>query len=111
LANTAFIEQTRLQTVFLRDLLYQALQSSGLFAQIYPGQANFLLARLADGGDGYDLQTQLEPSRILIRVCDNFADLDRSHLRFAVKNKQAIDQLTHSLKALSLKVGCRPLCL
>ncbi len=85
LANTAFIEKTRRQTAFLRDLLYQALQSSGLFDKIYPGQANFLLARLADGGDGYHLQTQLEASRILIRVCNNFAGLDRSHLRFAVK--------------------------
>ena len=42
LANTAFIDQTRQQTAFLRDLLYQALQSSGLFEHIYPGQANFL---------------------------------------------------------------------
>ena len=106
LANTAFIEQTRQQTAFLRDLLYQALQRSGLFEQIYPGQANFLLARLTDGGDGYHLQTQLEPSRILIRVCDNFEGLDGSHLRFAVKNRQAIDQLAHSLKALSLKANC-----
>ncbi len=104
LANTAFIEQTRQQTVFLRDLLYQVLQSSGLFEHIYPGQANFLLARLAAGSDGYQLQTQLEPSRILIRVCDNFEDLDRSYLRFAVKTRQAIDQLAYSLKALSLKV-------
>jgi threonine-phosphate decarboxylase len=77
-----------------------------LFEQIYPGQANFLLARLADDGDGYHLQTQLEASRILIRVCDNFEGLDRSHLRFAVKNMQAIDQLALSLKALSLKVDC-----
>jgi threonine-phosphate decarboxylase len=111
LANTAFIEQTRQQTAFLRDLLYQALQDSGLFDKIYPGQANFLLARLADGGDGYHLQTQLEPSRILIRVCDNFAGLDRSYLRFAVKTRQAIDQLAYSLKALPLKVDCGPLCL
>jgi threonine-phosphate decarboxylase len=106
LANTAFIKQTRQQTAFLRDLLYQTLQSSGLFEQIYPGQANFLLARLADGGDGYHLQTQLESSRILIRVCDNFEGLDRSYVRFAVKNRQAIDQLAHSLKALSLKGDC-----
>ena len=75
LANTAFIEQTRQQTAHLRDLLHQALQDSGLFDKIYPGQANFLLARLANGDDGYQLQAQLEPSRILIRVCDNFAGL------------------------------------
>ena len=47
LANTAFIEQTRRLTAYRRKLLYQALQASGLFERIYPGQANFLLAKLA----------------------------------------------------------------
>lgn len=97
LANTAFIEQTRRQTAHLRDLLHHALQDSGLFDKIYPGQANFLLARLANGGSGYQLQMQLESARILIRVCDNFAGLDKSHLRFAVKDEQAIAQLASSL--------------
>ncbi|WP_258076164.1 aminotransferase class I/II-fold pyridoxal phosphate-dependent enzyme [Methylobacter tundripaludum] len=98
LANTAFIEQTRQQTAHLRDLLYQSLQDSGLFDKIYPGQANFLLARLANGGDGYRLQAQLEPSSILIRVCDNFEGLDKSHVRFAVKDEQAIARLANSIK-------------
>jgi threonine-phosphate decarboxylase len=98
LANTVFIEQTRWQTAHLRRLLQLALQDSGLFDKIYPGQANFLLARLADGEDGYRLQSLLEPSRILIRVCDNFAGLDKSHVRFAVKDEQAITQLALSLK-------------
>ena len=97
LANTGFIEQTRQQTAHLRGLLHQALQDSGLFDKIYPGQANFLLARLANGGDGYRLQTLLEPSQILIRVCDNFAGLDKSYLRFAVKDEQAIARLARSL--------------
>jgi threonine-phosphate decarboxylase len=98
LANTAFVEQTREQTAHLRNLLHQALHESGLFDKIYPGQANFLLARLANGGDGYRLQAQLEPSRILIRVCDNFEGLDRSHVRFAVKDEQAIAQLALSFE-------------
>jgi threonine-phosphate decarboxylase len=98
LANTAFIEQTRRQTAHLRDLLQLALQDSGLFDKIYPGQANFLLARLANGGDGYRLQAFVEPSRILIRVCDNFEGLDKSYVRFAVKDELAISQLAHSFK-------------
>ena len=98
LANTAFIEQTRRQTSHLRDLLHQALQDSGLFDTIYPGQANFLLARLVDGIDGFQLQAQLESSRILIRVCDNFAGLDKSYVRFAVKDEQAIARLAHAFK-------------
>jgi threonine-phosphate decarboxylase len=102
LANTAFIEQTRQLTVTRRELLYQALQTSGLFDKIYPGQANFLLAKLADAGDGYQLQAQLASSRLLIRVCDNFAGLDKSHVRFAVKDENAIAQLAHCLKECTL---------
>lgn len=96
LANTAFIEQTKQQTQYLRDLLYKTLHTSGLFSRIYPGQANFLLAKLANG-DGYQLQTQLESSRILIRVCDNFAGLDKRYVRFAVKDEPAIAQLARGL--------------
>jgi len=99
LANTAFIEQTRKQTAQLRALLHQALQDSGLFDKIYPGQANFLLARLANL-DGYQLQEQLELSRILIRVCDNFEGLDKSHVRFAVKDEQAIARLVDSFTCI-----------
>jgi threonine-phosphate decarboxylase len=99
LANTAFIEQTRKQTAQLRALLHQALQDPGLFDKIYPGQANFLLARLANL-DGYQLQEQLEPSRILIRVCDNFEGLDQSHVRFAVKDEQAIARLVDSFTCI-----------
>ncbi|MEE7627327.1 aminotransferase class I/II-fold pyridoxal phosphate-dependent enzyme [Methylobacter sp. Wu8] len=101
LANTAFIERTRRQTAHLRDLLHHALQNSALFDKIYPGRANFLLARLADGGSGYRLQQQLEPSRILIRVCDNFEGLDESHVRFAVKDELAIARLAHSFKNIN----------
>ncbi len=101
LANTEFIAETRQQTDYLRDLLYKTLQESGLFDKIYPGQANFLLARLAKAGDGYQLQQQLEMSRILIRVCDNFEGLDKSHVRFAVKDDHTIAELEHSLKGIS----------
>jgi threonine-phosphate decarboxylase len=99
LFNTAFIERTRRQTNHLRGLLHQTLQDSGLFDKIYPGQANFLLARLATGS-GHQLQVQLESSRILIRVCDNFEGLDESHVRFAVKDEPTITQLARIFKNL-----------
>lgn len=102
LANTAFIEYTQLQTADRRELLSHALQASGLFEQIYPGQANFLLAKLANGGDGHQLQQRLASSKILIRVCDNFTGLDKSHVRFAVKDEKAIEQLAHHLNGIHL---------
>jgi threonine-phosphate decarboxylase len=102
LANMAFIEQTRQQTAHRRDLLGQALQASGLFERIYPGQANFLLAKLVNDGDGYQLQARLAASRLLIRVCDNFVGLDKSHVRFAVKDESAIAQLASCLRDIHL---------
>jgi threonine-phosphate decarboxylase len=98
LANTDFIEQTRQQTNSNRELLRQVLQDSGLFAEIYPSAANFLLARLRDGNDGYRLQAQLAPARILIRVCENFVGLDKRYVRFAVKEPSAIEQLATGLQ-------------
>lgn len=102
LANAAFIEQTRRLTSSRRELLYEALQASGLFERIYPGQANFLLAKLANNGDGYQLQERLASSRLLIRVCDNFAGLNKSHVRFAVKDENAIARLAYCLKVRAL---------
>ncbi len=100
LENTDFIAQTCQQTAHLRALLHQALYGSGLFDKIYPGQANFLLGRLANQGDGYQLQAHLDAARILIRVCDNFVGLDKSHVRFAVKDEQAITRLAGSLQII-----------
>ena len=102
LANTTFIEQTRRQTAYRRELLYRTLQASGLFERIYPGQANFLLAKLAHDGDGHQLQARLASSRLLIRVCDNFTGLDKSHVRFAVKDENAMEQLAYRLKESAL---------
>jgi threonine-phosphate decarboxylase len=102
LANTAFIEQTRRQTAYRRELLTKALQASALFERVYPGQANFLLAKLANDGDGHWLQERLASSGLLIRVCDNFTGLDKSYVRFAVKDEKAIEQLAHCLKAIHL---------
>ncbi len=99
LSNQSFIAETRRQTTSLRELLHQSLQSSGLFEHIYPGQANFLLTRLANH-DGYCLQQQLAPSRILIRVCDNFTGLDSRYVRFAVKDEAAIRHLGRCLSQI-----------
>jgi threonine-phosphate decarboxylase len=97
LINTDFIEQTCQQTDHNRELLQQVLQTSGLFAEIYPSAANFLLARLLNGKDGYQLQNLLAPARILIRVCENFVGLNKQYVRFAVKDEAAIEQLAMSL--------------
>jgi threonine-phosphate decarboxylase len=98
LANTDFITQTRQQTDHNRALLQQVLHESGLFAEIYPSAANFLLARVHDDNDGYQLQAQFAPARILIRVCENFIGLDKRYVRFAVKEPAIIEQLATGLQ-------------
>jgi threonine-phosphate decarboxylase len=98
LANTDFISQTRQQTDSNRALLQQVLHDSGLFAEIYPSAANFLLARLHDDNDGYQLQAKLAPARILIRICENFIGLDKRYVRFAVKEPSIIEQLATGLQ-------------
>jgi threonine-phosphate decarboxylase len=96
LTNIDFIERTRQQTSYRRQLLYSLLSGSGLFATVYAGRANFLLARLAEG-DGFELQQQLAEARILVRICANFTGLDSRYLRFAVKDEAALDRLRHAL--------------
>lgn len=96
--NTEFIAQTQNDTLKNRALLKQALQQSERFAQIYNSAANFLLARLPDGVNGHDLQTELASSKILIRVCDNFLGLDERFVRFAVKDEQALTLLAEAIK-------------
>ena len=96
LENWTFIEQTIEKTSRNRKQLFQVLQDSGLFKKIYQGQANFLLAQLKNI-DAYQLQAQLEPGRILIRICDNFTGLDKWHVRFAVKDEKGIDHLAKYL--------------
>lgn len=101
LANTDFIDRIRQQTDYLRNLLFQTLQASGLFETIYPSQANFLLARLSQSMDGHQLQKRLAADRILIRICENFDGLDKFHVRFAVKDEQSIKQLAQSLQNIT----------
>jgi threonine-phosphate decarboxylase len=96
LANTDFIEQTRQQTDRNRALLQQVLHESGLFAEIYPSAANFLLARVHDDNGGYQLQARLAAARILIRVCENFVGLNKQYVRFAIKDETAIEQLART---------------
>ena len=102
LANTPFIEHTRQMTKKRREMLNQALHACGLFEQIYPGQANFLLAKLAKQGDGFQLQERLLAAKILIRACANFTGLDKSYVRFAVRDEQAIAYLARQLQIIAL---------
>ncbi len=116
LANTAFIEQTRQQTTAFTGfaassparvrLVRQDLSGAGQFSAGASGKRRSFRSYSRPSPTScrrwLQLQTLLEPSRILIRVCDNFAGLDKSHVRFAVKDEQAIARLSRSLKEIRL---------
>lgn len=95
LKNTAFIEQTRLETKYLREKLKQVLVDSNLFEKIYDGSVNFVLARLANN---IDLQTTLANSKMLIRECASFDGLTNQDIRFAVKSAEDIEKLAKALR-------------
>lgn len=87
LADEAYAAKTR---AFVRDerlwLCGQLADIPGL--NVYPGSANFLLVRMDPAcGDADRLAATLLASDIAIRVCANFAGLDASYFRVAVRTR------------------------
>lgn len=99
LKNTAFIEQTRIETKRLRERLEQTLKDSHLFDKFYEGSANFVLARVKN--EDLHLQKELARFKILIRECDSFDFLSSNDIRFAVKSQNDIEKLAHALSCLN----------
>ncbi|MCJ8499935.1 cobyric acid synthase [Desulfatitalea alkaliphila] len=59
-----------------------------------PSAANYLLVRMARGGmDARDLAKALLQRRLAIRVCDNYAGLDRYYFRVAVRTDAENERL------------------
>ena len=102
LEDKEFAEKARQATDQNRRILETVLEHSGLFDRVYPSAANFILARLAEG-DAKSLQEQLAPHRILIRNCENFDFLDGRYVRFAVKEREAIEALKRALTPFGTK--------
>lgn len=70
----------------------------------FPSAANYLLVRI-DGGacDAPELARNLLKRRIAVRVCDNYAGLDRRYFRIAVRtpreNERFLDSISRELGA------------
>jgi threonine-phosphate decarboxylase len=91
------IEQNQEQ----RELLRSGLLQFGL--DVYPSQANFLLARLpSDWPDSSQLRSiLLHRDRILIRDCSTFETMESARfIRVAVLGSQETDHLNSALKAI-----------
>jgi threonine-phosphate decarboxylase len=81
-----------------RAALATGLEALGL--TVYPGAANYLLARREDGGTAAELAMRLRQSGILIRDCADFPPLDSRYLRLAVRTDQENARLLQALEQL-----------
>ena len=82
-----FRRESALLVPQLRTELAAALTDLGL--RVFPGEANYLLARLAPSAPGAaEVAARLCHRGILVRACGNFPPLDDRYLRLAVRPQQ-----------------------
>jgi len=98
LRDTAYAEETLRFVRDRREELFAALRTlPGLI--IYPGTANFLLLRSDRGNlDAPEIAQRLLADGIAIRVCENFAGLDRRFFRIAVRTETENNRLLGALR-------------
>jgi adenosylcobyric acid synthase len=98
LRDTAYAEETRRFVRARREELFAALRAlPGL--TVYPGTANFLLIRSGRGElDAPQIARRLLADGIAVRVCDNFAGLDRRFFRIAVRTEAENERLLDALR-------------
>ncbi|HAS82301.1 MAG TPA: threonine-phosphate decarboxylase [Verrucomicrobia bacterium] len=107
LRDTDYPARTRIVVARERDALYRALNAvPGL--TVFPGEANFLLLRLADHQpDAPTLADRLlKHDGIAIRVCDNFRSLDCRWIRVAVRTAEENARLLDALRLAVAGTSC-----
>lgn len=98
LAAYAFRRKTLRQIPRLRQQLVAGLQRMGL--QVFDSAANYLLGRLPKGVSSENLAALLQLQGVLVRSCEDFAGLDDSYLRLAVRSPDENRRLLRALGAL-----------
>ena len=69
-----------------REYLREGLQRLGFY--VFPSEANFLLFKRTDRGDGGELYESLLSRGILIRRCGDYQGLSGDHYRICVKKRE-----------------------
>lgn len=107
LGEARYREQTLSLVPKLRKDLAAGLESLGM--TVFPGEANYLLARLEHAGiSGAAVAANLRSRGILIRECTGFPPLDGRFLRVAVRTAEENRRLLEALaKALAVKGAAR----
>ena len=98
LQDKSFIHKTHSLHVKHKRELFDILKESTHFSKIYPTSSNYFLVQ---SPKAHKLYLGLLKHKILVRECKNFDFLDKSHLRFAVKESHSHKLLKKALHALS----------
>jgi len=99
LADEVFAVRSRSFVAAERAFLLKGLEKlPGV--RVWPGAANYLLARLEAGMTAAALQERLLSGRILIRDCANFEGLDGHFFRVAVRTREENERLLKALAAI-----------
>ena len=99
--GNVWLARTRKRIASERTFLSAELAERGFF--VFPGAANFLLARLPrnDAGQvvlpGSEVQRRLLPFRILLRTCTSFPGLGDDYVRLAVRRREENRRLCAAL--------------
>lgn len=98
LRDETYIEESRRFAKEQREKLRGAMERMpGL--KVYPGEANFLLIRSdLPAFDAPEIARRLLADGIAIRLCDNFAGLDRRFFRIAVRTPRENERLLAALE-------------
>jgi threonine-phosphate decarboxylase len=99
------ITTARVTNVVERRWLTSQLQEHGL--RVFPGEANYLLLKIDEGSNGYELWRRLiVEQRVVVRSCANFEGLDEHYFRVGVRTR-AENQFMLAALAQLLKPGNR----
>jgi threonine-phosphate decarboxylase len=98
LTDSDYPDRSRQLIAQQRDFLWNELSRDGCFRP-YPSAVNYLLVRLINSGvTSSQLQERLIAKGYLIRNCANFAGLDDSFFRLAVRQPQENQGLIQALR-------------
>ncbi len=98
-ADTAYLEQTRLQVRSLREAFATAL-SALPGVTVFPSEADFLLVQLPEAWPVSRLCKELLQQGILIRSCANYEGLGERYCRLAVRPQHEQQQLLAAMSRL-----------
>lgn len=107
LGDTKYQELSRVHCRELRKFLVDKLSMLGGL-QVFPGEVNYIFAKLSDGRSSTMLAEHCLDSNILIRRCDNYLGLQGdAFFRIAVRSQTENERLIETFATFFKGTGCK----